>query len=315
MITIEQYNPDRQSEWNQLVELAPNGLFIFDRNYMDYHADRFADHSLMFIENGKLIALLPANIDDEGNLVTHGGLTFGSLIRTRKLRTRNTLELFETLIEYSRSQSFRSIIYKPIPVAFQEHPAEDDLYAMHRCGFTLMRRDLSSIIPLNATIKYSKGRKWSIGKAIKQEVSVRTETQIDSFYDILANRLETKHSQKPTHSKDELALLSSRFPNNITVSCAYLKHATTPCAGVTLYNYERTLHTQYMATTDIGQEIGALDFLIDHHINEAKRLGKSFFSFGISTEKQGTSLNLGLLQQKESFGAQATLHDLYELKL
>ena len=70
-----------------------------------------------------------------------------------------------------------------------------------------------------------------------------------------------------------------------------------------------------MTTTDEGRDIGALDFLIDHHISEARRHGKVFFSFGISTEKQGATLNPGLVQQKESFGAKAVVHDIYKLTL
>jgi hypothetical protein len=315
MISIEKYEPARHADWNRLVKLAPNGLFLFDRNYMDYHADRFTDHSLLFIQDGQPIALLPANIDSARNLVSHGGLTFGSLIRTPKLRSRDIQALFDKLIEYSEAQSFASIVYKAIPPAFQDRPTEDDLYALHRCGFNLIGRDLSSIIPLDQPPKYSKGRKWSIGRASKHGVSIRSDDQIGPFYDILKGRLGTKYSTKPTHSKDELALLSSRFPNNIQVSCAYFDNTPEPCAGVTLYDYGRTLHTQYMTTTDEGRDIGALDFLIDHHISEARRIGKVFFSFGISTEKQGATLNPGLVQQKESFGAKAVVHDIYKLTL
>ena len=86
MISIKKYDASCSEEWNRLVKQSPNGLFLFNRNYMDYHADRFTDHSLLFIQDGQPIALLPANIDNNRNLVSHGGLTFGSLIRTPKLR-------------------------------------------------------------------------------------------------------------------------------------------------------------------------------------------------------------------------------------
>ena len=45
------------------MKVSKNGTFLFLRAYMDYHSDRFHDHSLMFHnEKGKLIAVLPANI-------------------------------------------------------------------------------------------------------------------------------------------------------------------------------------------------------------------------------------------------------------
>ena len=46
---------------------------------MDYHNDRFKDHSLMVFKDDKLIALLPANIVDF-NLRSHQGLTYGGFL-------------------------------------------------------------------------------------------------------------------------------------------------------------------------------------------------------------------------------------------
>ena len=55
MFDIKRYdkNTDREA-WNAFVALSKNGTFLFDRSYMDYHSDRFKDHSLMFYLNGKL---------------------------------------------------------------------------------------------------------------------------------------------------------------------------------------------------------------------------------------------------------------------
>ena len=314
MISIKKYEAPQREEWNRLVRESSNGLFLFNRDYMDYHADRFVDHSIMFLEDGQPIALFPANIDDARALVSHGGLTFGGLIRTPKLRARNILDLFGCLIDTFETQSFAGILYKAIPLAFQTQPSEDDLYALHRFGFKLMRRDLSSVVPLDQPTKYSKGRKWSIGKAAKNNVSVRSDGQLAPFYNMLERRLQTRYAVRPTHSQEELGLLASRFPDNIRISCAYLDDFTEPCAGVTLYDCGCTLHTQYMATTEEGRDVGALDFLIDYHIDEARRLGKRFFSFGISTENEGMVLNEGLVQQKESFGALGVIHDFYKLE-
>jgi hypothetical protein len=314
MITIEKYDASRSEEWNRLVHQSPNGLFLFDRNYMDYHSDRFTDHSLLFIENDQLIALLPANLDPTGNLISYEALTFGSLIKTPKLRSAKVLEITSLLVEYVKEHAFASLVYKPIPAVFQTQASDDDLYALHCLGLTLFRRDLSSVVHLNQPHKYSKGRKWSIGKAKKAGVTIQFENQLAPFYEMLENRLEEKYSVKPVHSKDELGPLASRFPDNIKISCAYLEDSPEPCAGVTLYDYGYTLHTQYMATTEEGRDIGALDFLIDHHITEAKQNGKNYFSFGTSTVEQGTVLKTSLVQQKESFGARSITHDFYKLE-
>ena len=50
MFDIVRYTADKEAEWNAFVAQSKNGTFLFDRGYMDYHSDRFTDHSLMFFE-------------------------------------------------------------------------------------------------------------------------------------------------------------------------------------------------------------------------------------------------------------------------
>ena len=78
-VTVVPYTPEHQSEWDKYVETSRNGVFLFHRNYMDYHADRFKDNSLMFYRKNQLVGLLPANLKDDA-LQSHGGLTFGGII-------------------------------------------------------------------------------------------------------------------------------------------------------------------------------------------------------------------------------------------
>ena len=46
---IERYTPDRKSLWDDLTDASRNATFLLRRDYMDYHADRFADCSLIAI--------------------------------------------------------------------------------------------------------------------------------------------------------------------------------------------------------------------------------------------------------------------------
>ena len=70
-------------EWNSFVARARNATFLFDRRYMDYHADRFTDHSIVFRRKGHLAALLPLNIDGD-TVWSHQGLTYGGLLIDNK---------------------------------------------------------------------------------------------------------------------------------------------------------------------------------------------------------------------------------------
>ena len=64
---------------------------------MDYHSDRFNDHSLLFYHKEKLVALLPAN-EKEKDVHSHQGLTYGGLIISEHTNAQTVLNIFEELL-------------------------------------------------------------------------------------------------------------------------------------------------------------------------------------------------------------------------
>ena len=81
-----------------------------------------------------------------------------------------------------------------------------------------------------------------------------------------------------------------------------------------VYDNRPVFHTQYMASTPEGKAIGALDFLLNHLLTEPYA-GHRYLSFGVSTIDQGRTLNYGLIESKEAFGARSLVHDWYELAI
>src|SRR5690606_41235897 len=63
---------DSFNQWNEFISAAKNSVFLFNRNYMDYHQDRFNDHSLLISKSGKLVAVLPAH-EKEKEIFSHAG--------------------------------------------------------------------------------------------------------------------------------------------------------------------------------------------------------------------------------------------------
>lgn len=76
---VEVYSPDRQDEWDEFVAQSRNGTFLLCRGYMDYHADRFTDCSLMIYYGRQLLALLPGHLEGQ-TYCSHNGLTYGGLL-------------------------------------------------------------------------------------------------------------------------------------------------------------------------------------------------------------------------------------------
>ena len=128
MLSVRRYAAANQREWDSFVAGAKNGTFLFLRDYMDYHADRFADHSLMIYENGRLGAMLPANVIDDC-VTSHGGLTFGGLVTATRMTAAKMLAVFETMRAMLKEAGIARLVYKPVPHIFHAYPAEEDLYA------------------------------------------------------------------------------------------------------------------------------------------------------------------------------------------
>ena len=114
MFTIRRYSPADKAVWDCYVARSRNATFLFRRDYMDYHADRFHDHSLLFYVGNHLHSMLPAHADGD-IFCSHGGLTYGGLLMDDDVTTADVLTLFTELNDYLRRQGFRRVVYKAIP--------------------------------------------------------------------------------------------------------------------------------------------------------------------------------------------------------
>ena len=307
MFTVRSYAKVDADAWDALVERSSNGNLLHRRGYMDYHADRFVDQSLVIERHGEVVAVFPANIR-ESLVTSHGGLTYAGLITTQALRAESTLAVFEQIGNHYRARGVERVIYKAVPHVFHAYPAEEDLYALHRQGAQLKRRDLSSAIPLQETFHFTQGRRHAIDKARKAGVQLHVSDDPAAFHALLSEVL-AKHDALPTHSLQELRLLQARFPRQIVLHEARREGAL--LAAVLVYDFGRVVHTQYMAASEEGRRLDALSFLLAELIGGIYAT-RAYFSFGISTEQEGHVLNSGLIAQKEYFGARAIVHDFYE---
>src|SRR5947209_2693326 len=114
-LVIERYSPVRKQLWDDFVDQANNATFLFRRDYMDYHRDRFSDYSLMIFRGSDLLALLPANLDAQRTLISHEGLTYGGLVTGSNARLSDILASFHGILLYLEQQEIRRVQYKRIP--------------------------------------------------------------------------------------------------------------------------------------------------------------------------------------------------------
>lgn len=311
MINVEQYSFDRKNEWNTFLEKSKNGIFMFNRNFMEYHSDRFTDNSLMFYDVNDLIAILPMNIRDKV-LYSHQGLTYGGFITDEKMKQHKMLECFEALKQYMQANDIEKLVYKTIPHIYHKTPAEEDLYALFKNDAKLLKLEPSTTIYLKNPCKMPKGRKAQISRAKREGVKIQESKDFKTFIDLENKILAEYHDTKAVHTAEELELLHSKFSEQIRLYTASLNDEM--IAGTLIFEYENAVHTQYMVSNKISREIGGLDLLIKTLIDKYQNT-KMYFDFGISTENNGQFLNKGLISQKEGFGGRTTVYQTLELKV
>ncbi len=308
---IKRYTPENKILWNSFVNSSKNGTFLFLREYMEYHADRFTDHSLLVYEGNKLLAVLPAH--EVGNaFYSHRGLTYGSLVLSVKNTSGEVLDIFGTIVSYLKENGFISWEYKCVPHIYHTYPAEEDLYALFRYNARLIARNISIAIPMENRIRFSRVRRRAISRADEEGVVIRESNNFVPFWKVLTENLQSRFGVFPVHTVEEITYLNSLFPDKIRLFDAWLGDEI--IGGCTVYDTGQTLHVQYSSATPHGKEIGAIDVLYRHLIDQVY-IHKKYIEFGQSTEQMGHYLNKGLIAQKEGFGGRGVVYDIYQLDI
>ena len=279
MFEIKRYSSELVDDWNEFVASSKNGTFLFDRRYMDYHADRFIDHSLMIYRRGRLYALLPGNVDGD-TFYSHQGLTYGGLLMNDKTTAADVVEIFKMVNAYLSAEGLKSVVYKPVPWIYHQQPSEEDLYAIIQVCDVRITRGLSSAISREHLNEWYRIRKNGAQKAKKAGVRIEQTEDYHSFWQILSNKKEGEQT----------------------------------IGGCVLYVTSRVVHSQYITASPRGRELHALDLLFEEVIAQSLK-NHAYFDFGISTEKQGTYLNQQLIYQKEGFGGRGICYEWYKWTL
>ena len=260
-LEIKRYTSAFADEWNQFVATSKNGTFLFDRRYMDYHADRFTDHSLLFYIGHRLMAVLPAH-ESGDTLYSHKGLTYGGLVMSPRLTVVQTMNLFRELNGQLRQEGFRHVCYKCIPWIYHRLSSDEDIYALfHECHARMVARDFATNVFLSSGMRWERVRRRGVSRAANAGVSIERSDDYAAFWDVLKRNLQTKYGVMPVHTLQEIELLHSRFPQNIQLYQAVKEGEV--LGGVVLYVSQQVVHAQYSSATSEGKKLGVIDLLYD----------------------------------------------------
>lgn len=311
-LAVDRYEPSMRAAWDDFVRRSKNGTFLFLRGYMEYHRDRFSDGSLVVRDGkGNLLALLPASRRGPV-LESHGGLTYGGFVVDRTMTVRRMLHVVAAVLTHLHDQEISSLRYKAVPHIYHRAPAEEDLYALAQHGARLERRAALSVFDRSADVAPQARRRRGLRKAQAAGLTVGESPALQEYWDLLAEVLQKSYNNAPVHSFAEIRDLRERFPDNIRLFASF--RGSRMVAGSLIYETETVARTQYIASSDEGKDLSALDLLFDFLFHERYR-EKRYFDLGTSEGLHGVSLNDGVLEFKEGFGARTVALDTYEIPI
>lgn len=312
-MVIRRYTPEYKELWDDFVGQSRCGTFLFKRDYMDYHSDRFADCSLMaFNRHGRLTAMLPAEIHGT-TISSHRGLTYGGWITpVRHFNGITMTDVFDAAIPVLRELGACELTYKPLPHIYQIMPAEEDLYALFMLGAQQTDCVLSSAIDLRNPAPMNGNKRHAVRFAASSGVTINENCDFTGFWDMLEECLRVRHNAVPVHSLSEITHLQSRFPDQIKLFTASLDD--TPVGGAVMYLCDRVARVQYMASTEAGRKAKAPSALI-HHLHEICREKYDYIDMGGSNDPDTGILDSSLLSFKSELGARGIAFPTYRLAL
>ena len=308
MIQVVPYSVEYKEQWDSFINQSKNATFLFKRDFVEYHADRFEDVSVLIFQKGKLVAIFPAN-KSENTVVSHQGLTYGGLVLDDSSTFLMVGSLFKELLNYYRQQGLLCLDLKVIPSFYCSRTSEEIKYLAFKEKANNYRTDIASVVDLSNRLSYSQNKKKNL-KAISSELMIGKGLK-EFWVDILTPNLKERFNVDPVHTFEEIKLLQNKFSENIKFFAVFEDREMV--AGTLLFIDKNVVHAQYISANERGKQLNSLDFLFNHLLEQYA--DQKYFSFGISNENQGRDINEGLLRWKEGFGARCFTHDFYRFIL
>ena len=310
MIEVRKYKSEDKVIWNEFVSTAKNATFLFNRDFMDYHKDRFEDFSLMCFEKEKLVGVLPANILGD-TVYSHQGLTYGGLVLHQSINLLKVFDVYKNILIFLNNKFISFLNIKIIPIFYNTIPSDELEYFLFKSSAKLIKKDVLMVIDFRNKLKFKKNRREGVNKANRSDLEIRIDNDFDTFWNnILIPNLSIKHDVLPLHSLLEIKRLANLFPKNIQQVNVYRNGKI--IAGSTVFLTQTTIHPQYVSGNKEKNIFGSIDYLYDFLINQYCN-DKYYFDFNTSSENDGAILNSGLLFWKEGCGARTVIANNYEV--
>lgn len=309
--SVAKYKEEDRNSWNTLVDSSFNGTFMHRREFLDYHGDRFEDHSLLIYKNYDLCAVFPAVLDNRV-LVSHPGTTVAGLVYDDSVRGNDLKSILERIKQYHK---FQRIIYKNTPIEFQRHAVQDDIWALHTLRAKKISCELSSILnPLMTNYVYWPDRKEELScmtdNILLSAMNLGDLDFLEEFWESVLVPNLSKYGIEPIHTPKDINYLYNKFPVFVKGLLATHKSGKM-LGGLIIFRFNKCYHVQYSVANAKGRALHTMS-LLHHYMIENLPTDVHYYNFGKSTECHGYNLNDALYYYKNGFGGGSMTYDTYE---
>ena len=316
-----------EDAWDNLVlNESMNGNFLETRRFLNYHAEgRFIDHSLMFFKGEQLVAVIPANVADNGKmLISHSGSTYGGIIIAENFcSTTNYKWIFDELMNHIGEQGFERVEIRTSHWLYKRLDNSNELldYFFQLNGFRSQSEigfymDLSKLDE-NYSAKFDSLKKRKLKKANKADLTFRElegRAEIREFYEVLEDNM-LKFDTTPVHSYEELLeFKESRLKDEVHFYGVYKDKRM--IAGSMVFDFcnHKVFHTQYLCSRHDALDYCPNEFLYTNLLQEAIDEGYRFLSYGTSSLEHGKVYNESLGLYKEGYNTDTYMNINYILE-
>ncbi|MBI3260055.1 MAG: GNAT family N-acetyltransferase [Ignavibacteriae bacterium] len=321
MIHITPYTSAHRDEWDIFVRNSNNGTIFHTQQFLSYHPNaRFQFHHLLFYDDKKLIAVLPAALRENGtSLESPIGASYGGIVLS-PMHYKQHEGIVDALVSYAKQAGFAKIFLTPAPFFYQIKQMQNIDYALAFKGFDYDRHYISHIIEHGTSEEYFSSFNATARNSVRQfhkntdtSIEITTEqTAYEEIYPILVEN-KTRHNAHPTHTLVEMLRLQELFPESIKLFIARVSGKAIAASWVIGCNSKVTLCFYNMMLYEF-EHLHPMYALMNEIVGWSVRRGSSFVDIGVSQDTKNENPmtpSYSLIDFKEKFGAVGMLRSTF----
>ena len=318
-IEIVNYSEEWKDKWDEFVVKSNNGTMFHMQQFFAYHKPgKFKFNHLMFLEDGKLVALLPGSrIGD--SFESPIGASYGSIV-TQDLKFSKAMEFVSALLNYAKKEGIKEIELTSAPRVYEKWQNENLDFALLWQGFGYKLHYISSAIKLEPGLeilpRFQPTIRRNVRKSFKEGIRVEVNEKYEEFYPILLEN-KARHNVKPTHSLEDLYKLRELMPERLKLFMVYYEDK--PIGGSLMFYPNETValcfYNMLLYEYDQYKPIQRVMYEV---VKDATENGYKYVDIGVSQDTSAENPMtpaMSLIEFKEKFDAKTVMRNTFHIKL